>query len=69
MYLNNNNVNLNKIWWTHNVERRCYTHTFYTKGNTCYVNYVSNNMYTLCVNCMCNTTPVKLYVRQNYNCI
>ena len=48
-----------KIWRTHNIKRRCYTHTVYTKGNTCYEYYVSNNMYTLCINSMCNITPVE----------
>ena len=30
-------VNLTKFWCTHNVKRRCITHTVNTKGKTCYV--------------------------------
>ena len=57
----------------HNVKRRwcqynrlcllycptkCYTHTIYTKDYTCYVYMFQITCITLCVNSMCNITPV-----------
>ena len=45
------------------LNRRGFTHGVYTKGNICYVIYVKNNMYTLCVTTMCKPRLLKCLVK------